>query len=52
MANLNRLLNDRAQVFRRGEEDTKGGQTYYYAFTDTATGRCQFVGSHRVLAVQ
>ena len=42
MANLNRLLNDRAQVFRRGEEDTKGGQTYYYAFTDTATGRCQF----------
>lgn len=45
MANLTTLLNRRNQIYSRGEETAKGGVSYYYTFTDTATGRCQFCWS-------
>jgi hypothetical protein len=42
MANLTTLLNQRNQVYNRGVETTKNGTSYYFTFTDTATGLCQF----------
>jgi hypothetical protein len=42
MANLTNLLNARNQLYNRGAETTRNGTTYYFAFTDTATGLCQY----------
>jgi hypothetical protein len=42
MANLQKLLNDRANVNLRSVETLAAGPVYYYTFTDTQIGRCQF----------
>jgi len=42
MANLTTLLNQRNQLYSRGNETVKGGTTFFFNFTDTVTGLCQF----------
>jgi hypothetical protein len=46
MSNLTTLLNQRNAIYSRGSETAKSGSaSFYYTFTDTATGRCQFCWS-------
>jgi hypothetical protein len=42
MTILANLLNARNQLYNRGAETTRNGTTFYFAFTDTATGLCQY----------
>jgi hypothetical protein len=42
MSNLDQLLANRSQTSLRGVEGQKSGSIFYFTFTDTTSGRCQY----------